>query len=156
MKASDFKETKEIRFNDVKVKWAKLVDPDRRYEPTWKIDIVLPKDDAAAYIEAGFNVRQDKQGDMVLQAKRKCETKNGVAMSPPEVYGRDGQSQFSDRIGNGSTCNLICRAREYATGKVVLYLNAVQVVDWVEAPPMSTFGNVDDASAGGTGTDAPF
>ena len=113
------------------VKWAALTQPDTRYESCWKMDIILTKEQADALTEAGFKVKTDKDGDLILRAKKKTHRKNGEQMSAPRVVGRDGVTPFTEMLGNGTICNvnLYCKYVEVqGTTYLPARLNEVQVV----------------------------
>lgn len=123
----------------VKVKWAKVNEPDRMFEPKWKVDMVLNDKQAVDFKEVGYNVKKDKDGDWILTSSRKERTRAGAEMVPPKVT-KDGVP-FKDNIGNGSTCDITVKSNYIeVSGKEYLtcYLNEVDVVDLVE------FNNVSD------------
>jgi hypothetical protein len=136
------------------VKWASLITPDTKFDPCWKIDIVLTKEQADKMKSAGFKVRQDTDGDWILRAKKKVRTKSGQPMSAPTVVGRDGVTPFTENVGNGSICNVNIFAKYIeVSGQTYLpaYLNEVQVVEHVPYGGGSGFANVDedgDAASG--------
>ena len=141
------------------VKWAALVTPDTKYESCWKMDIILTEEMATNLKAAGFACKQDNDGDWILRAKKKTHKKNGEAMSPPRVVGADGQTAFTEMLGNGTICNvnLFCKYVE-VNGKTYLpaRLNEVQVVKHVVYAGASPgFAPIEETPAG-TGDDVPF
>jgi len=130
----------------VKVKWAKLAEVDRKYEPMWSVDIILTPKQAEEFAEVGFNVKVDKDGDSYLKAKRKEVTRAGKKQDPPRVTVADGSAFSGTGVGNGSTLNVEVyakygevRGNEYLS----CYLNGVEVVDLI------AFGSKEN-------TDIPF
>lgn len=135
-----------------KVKWAAVHEPDTRFEPCWKVDLILSEEVKDELKEAGFNVRQDKDGDWVLTVKSKVTTKAGKKNHPPTVVSRDPKIPFTDAIGNGSECNVKIYAKYIdVAGKRHLpaYLNKIQVLDHV-----AYLGNEDFRDE--TSTEVPF
>ena len=76
-RVADFEEGKSYTIPDVKCKWAKVQDVDRKFEPMWSVDIVLNDKMAMDFQEVGYNVKKDKDGDWVMKCKRKEVTRNG-------------------------------------------------------------------------------
>lgn len=151
-KREEFVEGMVFILKEVKCKWAKVHEPDDRYEEKWTITAVLDNKLAEDLEDVGFNIKIDGDGDKVLEVKTKVNKKNGTKNKAPQVVGSDGRTPFTDNIGNGSTVNIKVYAK-YMTvsGKEFLpaYLNAVQVIDHVEYTGGVAF---DDYSSGG----APF
>lgn len=136
------------------VKWAKVDPefPDTKYEPCWKVDIVLDEEWKDNLTKSGFNIHQDTDGDWVLRCKRKVKTMKGKTQTPPRVVGLDGRTPFTEAIGNGSICNIEVFAKyNEVAGKTHLtsYLNAIQVANHVPYGGGSSFDDL-------TGDDTPF
>lgn len=116
-------------------KWAALYEPDEKFEPCWKINVVLDDDWNTELRDAGFNVRVDADGDNVLIAKTKVTTKAGKKNFPPTVVGPNPSVPFTKPIGNGSKVKVKVFAKYCeVAGKTFLpaYLNSVQVIEHVE------------------------
>lgn len=114
------------------VKWAKVFEPDTRYNPKWSIDL-YPADEVLVKLKkAGFALKEDKEGQMFIHIKRNVTRKDGTPNDQPRVVGPDGKTPWntSNLIGNGSVVNVLTSDYEYG-GKRYLGLNAVQVVDHV-------------------------
>jgi hypothetical protein len=142
------------------VKWAALINPDTKFEACWKLDVVLTKEQAEKMLAVGFGVKVDKDGDHVLRVKKKCRTKKGDLMTPPTVVGRDGQTPFTENVGNGSICNINIFAKYIeVNGNTYLpaYLNEVQVLEHVPYNGGGGFSNVDEGTEGeAPESDVPF
>lgn len=154
----EFVDGDEFTLTNVLCKWANLITPDTRYEHKWKIDIILTKKLAASLKSVGFNVRTDKDGDEILRVIKKTRTKAGSPMEAPRVVGLDGNTPFTERVGNGSKVNIKIYAKYIeVSGETHLpaYINAVQVVDLVPYKGGSDFDDLTDGGSG-VGDDVPF
>jgi hypothetical protein len=131
---AEFVEGAVLPLSNVKVKWAALQEPDTKFEPCWKIDIIITEEQANNLKAVGFKCRQDSDGDWILRAKKKVRTKSGKAQRAPLVVGRDGRTPITDNVGNGSLCNVNVYAKYVEVAGVThlpCYLNEVQVIDLV-------------------------
>ena len=143
---------------NVPVKWASLLKPDTRFEPCYKVDLILTKDQAERMAAVGFKIRTDKDGDKVLRVKKKTMTKSGTPMEPPSCVGPDGETVFTERVGNGSVLNVSIFAKYIevsGTTYLPAYLNGVQVVNHVPYKGAADFADVSD-SGSGQPADVPF
>lgn len=121
-----------------KCKWAQLDKPNIKFEPMWKITIVLENETLIERLKAtGLNVKQDNDGDWVLDIKRKVNSKDKktgeVKVNNPPVVMYEGE-EFHDKIGNGS--HVTCEFSVYdwdSFGKkgVGVWLNAVTINELV-------------------------
>ena len=146
----EFIEGDNFTLANVPVKWASLLKPDTRFEPCYKVDLILTKDQAERMAAVGFKVRTDKDGDKVLRVKKKTMTKSGTPMEAPSCVGPDGETIFTERIGNGSVLNVSIFAKYIevsGTTYLPAYLNGVQVVEHVAYKGAADFGDVSDGSA---------
>jgi hypothetical protein len=153
----EFIDGMEFPINGVAVKWAYLDAPDTRFEHKYKVDLVLTKDQAEKMKAVGFKIKTDKDGDFVLTATKKTRTKGGKVMEAPRVVGRDGQTPFTEKVGNGSIINIKIFAKyTEVSGNTFLpaYINSVQVLSHV--PFAGGFGNADDPDAQVDADDLPF
>ena len=131
-----FIEGNDFVMENVKVKWARVQadNPDTKYDPCWKVDIILTPEWKEHLEESGFKVHQDLDGDWILRLKKKVKTRLGKSQQPPKVVGRDGRTPFEDEIGNGSVCNVVVFAKYQpvaGTNHLAAYLDGLQVVDLV-------------------------
>jgi hypothetical protein len=155
----EFVEGDEFTLTNVKCKWAALIQPDTRYEHKWKIDVILTKKLSESLKSVGFNVKTDKDGDLILRVIKKTRTKSGTPMEAPRCVGLDGSTPFTERIGNGSTVNIKIYAKYIeVSGETHLpaYINAVQVVDLVPYKGGSDFDDLSGDGGASTGDDVPF
>ena len=155
---------------NAKVKWASIQAPNDKFTPQWCIDVVLDEAKAKELHAQGFNVKKDKDGDIVLKMKKNVARKDGTRNAPPKVVGPDKQP-FLELVGNGSVCNVQYNPFEweYAGKKgVTAQLVAVQVVEHVpfngggdefdvvdSGPSDSDVGGSDDSFSGGTDAPSP-
>lgn len=120
---------------DGTVKWAAVHEPDTKYEPCWKVDLYPSDPEMIKEMkDAGFNMKQDKEGDTFIRVKSKVTTKGGKKNMPPSVTGRDPKVPFTDAIGNGSECKVMIYAKYMDVAGVTYlpaYLNGVQVMEHV-------------------------
>jgi len=127
----------EFTLMNVEVEWANIQadNPDTRFEHAWKIDAILSDSEAKSMEASGFGIRKNKDGRNVLTLKTKCvSSRTQKRNSPPEVFGRDGRTPFTEELGNGSVCNIKGYAKYVeVNGKTYLpaYINKVQVVEHV-------------------------
>ena len=145
-----------FKLTNVKVFWAKVHEPDTKYEHKWCVDIHLEDALAEELKKLGFDIKDktNKDGTVtknLFKVSKKCRTAKGVENKPPQVVGQDGKTPFTEQIGNGSIVNLNLSAKAWpikGTWILSAYLDGVQVVDPVE------YGGFDDVS--GDTDDAPF
>lgn len=88
-----------------KVKWASVKSPNTKFTPQWCIDVILDVQTAKSMKAEGYNVKKDKDGDLVLKCKRNVKRADGTENAPPRVVDSSKQP-FNDLIGNGSVCNI--------------------------------------------------
>ena len=155
----EFIEGDNFTLANVPVKWASLDKPDTRFEPCYKADLILTKDQAERMAAVGFKIRTDKDGDKVLRVKKKTMTKSGTPMEAPSVVGPDGETLFTQKVGNGSILNVSIFAKYIEVSGVTYlpaYLNGVQVVSHVPYKGAADFADVSDSGAAGATDDVPF
>lgn len=129
-----------------KVKWASVQAPNTKFTPQWTIDVVLEKDEAKKLKSAGFNVKKDKDGDIILKCKKNVMRKDGTQNSPPRIVDA-GKNPFKELIGNGSVCNVQYNPVdwEYAGKKgVSANLVGVQVLEHVAFGGGDEFEVIED------------
>lgn len=135
-----FVEGCQFRMDNLKCKYVYTKEPDvyvspqgHKGDPNWKATIVLDDHWKSELMNAGFNVKQDKDGDWTLTVKRKVNIQGGKTQEPPTVVDAN-KNPFNELIGNGSVCNFIIYGK-YNNPKdinqVCAYLNAIQVIEHV-------------------------
>ena len=137
---------------EVRCKWASVIEPNTKFEPTWEIEAELNEQQAAMFADAGVRLKED-DGMKLLRFKRKVggTKKDGGTYTnePPRVVDASKQP-FGQLIGNGSLVNIQYDLREWAmmgnTG-VKADLKAVQVLELV---PYSGGGDTDEFSDEGS------
>jgi hypothetical protein len=138
-----------LTLTNVPVKWAATQRPDTKFESVWKINIILTDEQATKLKSVGFRVKTDKDGDQILTARRKTQTKSGDPIAPPTVVGRDGTTRFTEELGNGSVVNVRvwCKYKQ-VSGETYLpaYLNEIQVIEHIPYGG-GGFGDVDSDEA---------
>ncbi len=153
----DFVEGRKFTLSNVKVEWAYLVKPDTSFNKSiWKITARLEEAMAKSMLDAGFNVKNTKDGKkfktgdaeyFFIECSKKTHKKDGSPMTAPAVKDRDGETDMDgSKVGNGSLCNINVFAQyTEVNGQTYLpcYLNAVQVLELVVYNPTG-FQNVDE------------
>lgn len=101
----------------------------------WKITAVLEPELADKMLNAGFDVRQDDEGNRLLVCYRNKDLKNKKVNDPPVVKGPDGKiMDGSVLIGNGSVGDLLVWAKYVTVKKETFlppYLNEVRVTELI-------------------------
>lgn len=92
--------------------WARVFDPDTRYEPCWKIDVVLTDAEAQKLKDVGIKVKRNDDGNYQYKFKRKVTGAKGQANRQPIVVGPD-KEPFTQLIGNGSKVCVIYKVYEW-------------------------------------------
>lgn len=137
---------------EVRCRWASVIEPNTKFEPTWEIEAELNDEQAAMFADAGVRLKED-DGVKLLRFKRKVsgQKKGGGTYTnePPKVV--DGNKEpFDKLIGNGSLVNIAYNLRPWEmmgnTG-VKADLNAVQVLEHV---PYNGSGTEEFEDAGDT------
>lgn len=151
---SEQKQAQQIVLKNVRVKYAKLIRPGQAFDEgqpdLWSANMYVTDEDRDKLMAMGCNPKEDKNHEEFFVAKRNVVNKRNENVKPPMVV--DGRKQpFTEEVGNGSVCNLAVTPFPWSKGKksgVILYLNAVQVVNHV---PMSSgidaFEVVDEQTA---------
>ena len=122
---------------EVRCRWASVVEPNTKFEPTWEIEAELNDQQAAMFADAGVRLKED-DGIKLLRFKRKVEgNKKGGGTyrnEPPKVVDASKQ-EFDKLIGNGSLVNIAYDLRSWemmGNKGVKADLKAVQVLELVE------------------------
>lgn len=131
------KKAEQVVLRNVRVKYAKLIRPGQAYDEgqpdLWSVNMYVTDADRDHLLALGATVKTDKNGDEFFVAKRNVSNKKGEAVKPPSVV--DGKkAPFTEEVGNGSTCNIAVTPFPWTKGKntgILLYLNAVQVVNYI-------------------------
>lgn len=128
-----------------KCKWASVIKPNTKFDPKWSIDVIIEDKEVANRLEAaGLKVKKDKDGDLILNIKRKTVTKKGDAVKPPIVVDNDGERWDSDiLIGNGSIVTVDFTVYEYESFGNTGYGNWLNKVTVNELVEYSSKGKVD-------------
>lgn len=82
--------------------WARVKDPDVRYEPCWKIDVLLEEPEAKRLKAAGIKVKRNDDDVFVLKVKRLVTKRKGTGNNPPPEVVDKQDKPFDTLIGNGS------------------------------------------------------
>ena len=122
---------------EVRCRWASVVEPNTKFEPTWEIEAELNDQQAAVFADAGVRLKED-DGIKLIRFKRKVSgaKKGGGTYNndAPKVVDASKQP-FEKLIGNGSLVNISYDLRSWEmmgnTG-VKADLKAVQVLELVE------------------------
>lgn len=96
----------------VKVRWASVIKPDTRFDPCWKIDVELSKEqaealkaEAKAVHKKGIKIKVEEDGVLTFRFKRRVSKADGGENNPPVIIDTHGK-QFNRLIGNGSVCDV--------------------------------------------------
>lgn len=156
--------TEQIVLKNVRVKYAKLIRPGQAFDEgqpdLWSVNMYVTPEDAAKLKAHGAEPKTDKDGVPFYVAKRNTLSKKRETVHPPALV--DGHKKpFDSELGNGSVANIAVTPFPWTKGArsgVLLYLNAVQVVNHV---PMSAgvdaFEMIEgDPGADGEVNDLPF
>ena len=132
-------EAKKIVLKNALVQWAHLIRPGRPYDedqaPSWEVNIYPTAEDADLLMSHGVNPKTDKHGSHFWVAKRSTVKKGGGENTPPPLVDAR-KNPFHKELGNGSVCNIAVTLFDWERrGRrgIMLYLNAVQVVNYVAA-----------------------
>jgi len=136
---SEAEKPQQIVLKNARVKYAKLIKPGHAFDEgqpdLWSVNIYPTDEDADKLRDIGANAKEDKNGGTFYVAKRNVVNKKGEAVPPPALV--DSRKQpFTQEVGNGSVCNIAVTPFNWKKGQktgVILYLNAAQVVNHVEA-----------------------
>jgi hypothetical protein len=124
------------KLNNVKCRWASVIEPNTTFDPVYEIEAILDNEQAAVLRDQGLAVKE-KEGELIYRFKRKVEGQKkggGTFLYPkPIVVGKDNRP-FEELIGNGSTVNIAYDVRKweaYGGSGVKGDLVGVQVIDHV-------------------------
>lgn len=114
--------------------WAFTKNPDSKFEPCWRINVLLSDEEANKLKELGLKIKRNDDGIFEFRLKRNVERKKGTGKNdPPKVV--DAQlNPFDGLIGNGSKVNVKFGLYSWEfKGKkgISADLQAVQVLDLV-------------------------
>lgn len=152
----------QIVLKNARVRYAKVIKPGHAFDEgqpdLWSVNIYPTDADADLLLASGATAKEDKQGATFFIAKRNTKNKQGEAVQPPAVVDAK-KNPFTQEIGNGSVCNIAVTPFTWTKGKntgVLLYLNAVQVVNHVAASQGVDAFDVVDTDGAETGDGLPF
>lgn len=144
--------------NNVKCRWASVLEPNTKFDPAWEIEALLSAEQAEDFKTQGANPKKDEDGQWSLRFKRKThgQRKDGGTFEKEAPRCVDMHKEpFTKLIGNGSTVNIVYGITKYPIGTQV-DLVAVQVVDHVpyggSTDPLAEL----DGEAPETELDVPF
>jgi hypothetical protein len=148
--------------NKVQVRWAAVLTPDTKFEPTWHVTVVLDEATKKQLIDEsksvdpkgkGIKIKEDDEGNLVYRFRRKVMKADGSSENnPPLVCGPKGKDdKFDKLIGNGSVCNIQYRFVPYNNkfgSGVTCDLQGVQVLEHVPFGEQDgdAFGSVESSS----------
>lgn len=143
-------QAKQIVLRNVRVKYAKLIKPgqamDENQPDLWSVNMYVTDADHAILNDLGAVPKVDKSGVEYFVGKRNVKNKKGEDVKPPAIVDKKKQP-FTEEIGNGSECNIAITPFHWTKlGKsgVLLYLNAVQVVNFVaQSSGVDAFSVID-------------
>lgn len=145
----------QVVLKNVSVKWAKLIRPGQAFDEgqpdLWSVNMFVTPEDHKKLLDLGCEAKKsDKDDALFFVAKRNVKNKKGDPVPPPALV--DGRKQpMTEEVGNGSVCNIAVTPFEWKKGQregVLLYLNAVQVVNYLPASNgVDAFDVIDDAQA---------
>lgn len=152
----------QIVLKNARVRYAKVIKPGHAFDEgqpdLWSVNIYPTDSDRELLLATGATEKMDKNNDGFFIAKRNTRNKQGDAVQPPAVVDAK-KNPFTQEIGNGSVCNIAVTPFTWTKGKntgVLLYLNAVQVVNHVAASQGVDAFDVVDTGDAETGDGLPF
>jgi len=168
---SEAEKPQQIVLKNARVKYAKLIRPGHAFDEgqpdLWSVNMYLTPEDQDMLTRLGATAKTDKDGADFFVAKRNVRNKKGEDVKPPQMV--DGKKQpFAEEVGNGSVCNIAVTPFRWEKGRagtatyksgILIYLNAVQVVNHVAANNAAdTFTVIDGApgDASDNGDGLPF
>jgi len=92
--------------------WCKVYEPDTKYAPMWKLDLVLTDAEAQKLKDVGIKVKRNDDGNYQYKFKRKVTGAKGQSNRPPVVVGPD-KEPFTQLVGNGSKVCIIYKVYEW-------------------------------------------
>lgn len=161
---SEKEQPKQVVLKNVRVKWAKLIRPGAAFDEgqpdLWSVNMYVTAEDRDRLLAIGCTAKTDKDDQEFFIAKRNTVNKNGEHVKPPALV-NGHKHPFTEEVGNGSVCNIAVTPFAWTKAKksgVILYLNAVQVINHVPASNgADVFDVVGDAASGsGEFDDLPF
>lgn len=159
---SEQSKPQQIVLKNARVRYAKVIKPGHAFDEgqpdLWSVNIYPTDSDRELLLATGATEKMDKNNDGFFIAKRNTRNKQGDAVQPPAVVDAK-KNPFTQEIGNGSVCNIAVTPFTWTKGKntgVLLYLNAVQVVNHVAASQGVDAFDVVDTGDAETGDGLPF
>jgi len=156
------KAAEQVVLKNVRVKYAKLIRPGQAYDEgqpdLWSVNMYVTPADSDHLLAIGATIKEDKEGQSFFVAKRNVSNKKGDAVKPPAVV-NGAKQPFTEEVGNGSVCNIAVTPFPWTKGKnsgILLYLNAVQVVNHVAASQGVDAFDVVDTGDAEEKNDLPF
>ena len=113
--------------------WACVQTPNKKFDPTWQIDVTIDEKQAKELKKLGLTLKEDDKGNPVIKLKRAVMKKDGTPNQKPRVV--DAKKQpFTDLVGNGSRVNAAFNVYEWNNNfgnGIAADLFAVQVLELV-------------------------
>lgn len=113
--------------------WCFTVKPDTKYEPCWRITLVMSDEEANKLKALGVKVKRNDDGKYEFKFKRNVTNKKGAANRQPIVVDAN-KEEFDKIIGNGSSVRVIAKPYtwEFKGRKGVgMDLDKIQVLEHV-------------------------
>ena len=112
--------------------WAQVNTPDTKWEPCWKIDLLMPDEEADKLKAAGIKVKRNDDGVYQYKFKRKVTNAKGGANKQPVVVDKD-KNPTDVIIGNGSTVAVLYKVFTWKFRPGIgADLDKIQILELVE------------------------
>lgn len=114
--------------------WAFTNILDTKYEPCWRINVVMDDEEANKLKELKLKVKRNDEGKYEYKFKRKLNKANGEGTNPAPRVVDAAKEPFEGIIGNGSKINVqfgVYKWKNSFGAGIGADLQAVQVVDLV-------------------------
>lgn len=133
--------------------WAYTKEADTKFEPQWRITLLLSDAEAKKLKDLGVVVKRNDDGAWEYKFKRKVKNAKGFDNEPPRVVDA-AKNTFNGIIGNGSIVNVQFKPFQWKFKKGVgTDLVAVQIVDLVPYGGSGESGSASDEFEVLDGTD---
>ena len=86
--------------------WAFTKTPDSKFEPCWRINLLITDEEAKKLKEIGLKPKRNDDGVFEFKLKRNVERKKGGGQNPPPQVFDAQLNPFDGLIGNGSKVNV--------------------------------------------------
>ena len=121
---------------DVKCRWASVIEPNTKFEPTWEIEAELDEAQAASFRAEGAKVKTEDGVNLIRFKKKVSGTKRdgSIYNNTAPIVVDAAKNPFKQLIGNGSVVNISYSLRPWemmGNSGIVADLLAVQVVKHV-------------------------